>query len=511
MRKHAIIATVALLPLALGFFTACGDEDSGEVKKLTGHTQYVKALAFSPDGSRLVSGSSDWEGGEVMLWNTSDWKSAWTRKITDPEPEVDGDAEAEQEESAPAPKPGFAPIGDLAFSPDGATIAAAAAATQADFVGFGELALLKTSDGTDVYTDEAVLSTLMQADSGGELLSVAFSPDGKRLVAGGVSNLIKMWDLSGAAPTSPFKFGDAENSALKDLADMTGFKGHANDVYRLAYSSDGKLVLSASGDNTVKVWRASDGKLLRTLKGHKDTVTGVAISLDGHYGASSSLDGTVRVWDLSGVSVEDFPEGSETCACNVTNTCCDGCAAVGNGNSCDDGNACTENDACSSGLCAGTKISGCGDTCTGDTACCAQGQPVDDGNGCNDDNPCTYNDACGQGQCLGTALPDFAVCTSESGWGQCLGGQCEEGGALRVLTGHEWGVLCVNFSKDGKYLVTGGDDSTVKVWNVAEGKIIENFKGHFGKVYSVAFAPDQQTVASGGEDLSVRIWDTAGL
>jgi WD40 repeat protein len=66
------------------------------------------------------------------------------------------------------------------------------------------------------------------------------------------------------------------------------------------------------------------------------------------------------------------------------------------------------------------------------------------------------------------------------------------------------------FSPDGQRLATGGDENTVKIWDVATGQLLKTLRGHVGEVYTVAFSPDQEGrwIASAGEDSIVKIWDS---
>jgi WD40 repeat protein len=73
--------------------------------------------------------------------------------------------------------------------------------------------------------------------------------------------------------------------------------------------------------------------------------------------------------------------------------------------------------------------------------------------------------------------------------------------------GHSGYVLSVAISTDGKTIVSGGDDRTVRLWNQQGQPIAQPFKGHSGSVYSVAISTDGKTIVSGGDDRTVRLWD----
>ena len=76
-------------------------------------------------------------------------------------------------------------------------------------------------------------------------------------------------------------------------------ESHDDDIYSLAFSPDGRLLVSASGDETIRLWDPRTGAELRTLKGHTGPVYCVAFMPDGRTLASSAGDGTVRLWDVS--------------------------------------------------------------------------------------------------------------------------------------------------------------------------------------------------------------------
>jgi WD40 repeat protein len=80
------------------------------------------------------------------------------------------------------------------------------------------------------------------------------------------------------------------------------------------------------------------------------------------------------------------------------------------------------------------------------------------------------------------------------------------GQEILTLKGHTGGIRSVAFSPDGKRIITGSDDSTVRVWDAATGRELLSLKGHIGTITSVAFSPDGRRIATGGTDGTVRVW-----
>lgn len=81
------------------------------------------------------------------------------------------------------------------------------------------------------------------------------------------------------------------------------------------------------------------------------------------------------------------------------------------------------------------------------------------------------------------------------------------GSCAAVLSGHAGWVLSVTFSSDGAFLASGGDDQTVKFWDIQTGGIINTFSGHTGQVSQISISVDSTMIASGSQDMTIRLWD----
>jgi WD40 repeat protein len=126
---------------------------------------------------------------------------------------------------------------------------------------------------------------ILRARVAGPGLSVAFSPDGRRLATGGEANTVKIWDVQNGQP-------------------LQTLQGHNGDVYAVAFSpnDDGRWVASAGEDSAVKIWDSHTGKLVHSFRGHTGLVSSLAFSPKGRLLVSGSRDHTVKVWDLKRLS-----------------------------------------------------------------------------------------------------------------------------------------------------------------------------------------------------------------
>lgn len=138
-------------------------------------------------------------------------------------------------------------------------------------------------DGIACYDLETGASGRM-SDAGSRLLSIACSPDGKLVAASTVGTLQPVHDIH---------LWDAATGRL-----ISELRGHTANVWKLCFSPDGRLLASASSDQSIRIWEVASGRLLTVLRGHGDEAWGVAFARDGRHLASVDKRGAMLSWEL---------------------------------------------------------------------------------------------------------------------------------------------------------------------------------------------------------------------
>ncbi|KAF7344289.1 WD-REPEATS-REGION domain-containing protein [Mycena venus] len=282
--------------------------------------------------------------------------------------------------------------------------------------------------------------------------SLAFSPDGRHIVSASDDNTLRLWDAETGA-----QIGDA-------------LEGHTDWVWSVAFSPDGRHIVSASHDKTLCLWDAETGAQIGdALEGHTGWVRSVAFSPDGRHIVSASEDNTLRLWDAeTGAQIGDALEGHTGWVSSVAFSP-DGRHIV----SASEDNTLHLWD-------AETRAQ-IGDALEGHTGLVRSVAFSPDGRhivSASDDNTLRL-------------------------WDAETGAQIGD-----ALEGHTGLVRSVAFSPDGRHIVSASDDNTLRLWDAETGaQIGDALEGHTDLVLSVAFSPDGRHIVSASGDKTLRLWD----
>ena len=281
------------------------------------------------------------------------------------------------------------------------------------------------------------------------VMSVAFSPDGRYVISGSRDRTVRLWEVATGR-------------------EVRSFSGHSNRIWSVAFSPDGRHFLSGSGDGWVNLWDVSTGQAVGfpyTPKG----VYSVAFSPDGYSALSGSIDGSIRLWSL--ITKQEIRSFSgHTDNVNSVAFSPDGRYAL---------------------------------------------------SGSDDRTMKLWHVATGKEQRIfsvrGRKSPVYSAAFSPDGnniladlsgeklqlWSAVAGRE------VRSFSGQTGQALSVAFAPDGRHVAAGCADKTIKLWEVPTGNRVYSLPGHKGAVNSIAFSPNGQYILSGSDDGTLKLWEFA--
>ncbi|MCB0194199.1 MAG: WD40 repeat domain-containing protein [Anaerolineae bacterium] len=455
-----------------------------EIFAFKGHKGVVNSVKFSPSGDRIISASSD---GTLRVWdllNKVEIKS------------IDVHA---------------GPVWSTAFNPD------------------GTLAITGSEDGAMIWDIEEGTEKLRTPSTIGRVLSVKFNPDGNRFVTASQDGTVRVWDVASseqivsigdrdynvktadfspdgqkivtASETQPVRIWNALDGTL-----YRELQGHVDIVWSATFSPDGKSIVTTSNNNIAQVFNVENGRQKIVLRGHSAAVRSAAYSPDSRRIATVSFDLTTNIWDGEGgqqILTIELSDPVEPAVFDPTGTLI--LAAVRDGTA---------------------KIF---DATSGEILQVfrAHEEPVlsarfsPDGNRIvttsedwtamiwdvrTNSKLLTYE---GHSGIISRASfsPEGKKVVTASRDGTAQVWDTETGETLLVLDNHGTFVSTAEYSPDGTRIVTAGGDKTARVWDSENGQEELRLDGHTDFVQSAVFSPDGSKIITTGGDRIVRVWD----
>ena len=270
------------------------------------------------------------------------------------------------------------------------------------------------------------------------------------------------WTLSADVEEYTLQLHNASNGRLAGT-----FRGHTGPVTAVFLSADARWAASGSADKTLRVWEVRSGRCLRTIRGHGGTVDSVFLGRDGNWAFSGSEDRTFRVWNLELLADAEKRFVSPTLLCLITSS--------------------------EEARRVHAKLADLRGKATAATDAGDYGEALDLVRAIRD-------------------LPGYEVDRKALELWARVGSRSRRTGprkawCMQTFEGHTKDVCSVSLSADGRRVVSGSWDGSLRLWGVDSGRCLQTFAGHTDAVRAVSLAPDGRRVLSGSWDKTLRLWD----
>jgi WD40 repeat protein len=282
----------------------------------------------------------------------------------------------------------------------------------------------------------------------GEINHLVMTGDGRRILSASLDCTVKLWDLGSGR-------------------ELQTYAGHTRRINDLVLTSDETKLVSASSDRLLNLWDLQTGQLLHTFQGHEDWVTAVAVTPDGRWALSGSEDYSLLIWDLERGKLECMLGGHEG-GVSALRISADGCRAISASIS--------------------LKLWDLGER-----------RELLTMQGHSD----WVNDL--------LMLPDEHCVLSASSDGTLRLWDLHTGEQVRKLDCGKGDLTRVALCPDGLRALSASSNGSLYLWDLASGELLRRFRGHSGKVGAVAITTDGRKAVTASSDCTLRIWDLEGV
>ena len=436
---------------------------------------YVHAVSWSPDGKWIATGSNDPINGFVQLWNAATGERVARPFGRDQNAHSDAVLSVQfSKDSSQLLSGSYDNTARLWTVATGAQAKVFSGHTwwiwDAKFSPKGDKIVTASQDGTAIVWDaETAKAGPPFTGHEGAVYSVAFSADGFTIATGGYDKRVLLWKPEDVRPYDFRKLASNEGS-VRQQPKFRPLDGHTGPVRSVEFSRDGRHIISGSQDNTVKLWSTESAQVVKSFRGHDGAVRVAAFAESDQVVLSASHDNRIKKWSigqyeeirvLQGVVLEGHLD-----------------AILAAGFSPD-----------------GKQIVTASRDHTARTWDSTTGQMLkvfSEGHSFLASNAVFFPN----GKRFATAAVDNTVRIWDA-----------DSGTQFAMLEHTGRAAALAISADGKWLLTGSDDKSAKVWNTQTGALAFALTGHRNEVSAVAFSPNGLLAVSGDSRGRVSLWD----